>query len=105
MKPEFATPRRRLEHLVTQCWSEVLGSSEIGPDDNFFDVGGTSLQAVKLHLLLQQRLNVEVPILALFQHPSVRGFVEAVLDVRVAGPRPISLMARGARVPAEMTTA
>ncbi len=105
MKPEFATRRRRLERIVTLCWSEVLGRPDIGPDDNFFDVGGTSLQAVKLHLLLQQRLTAEVSILALFQYPSVRGFVETLVEAHEVGPRPSPLTAPGAHVQAAMTTA
>lgn len=105
MKPEFTTPRRHLERIVTLSWSEVLGRPDIGLDDNFFDVGGTSFQAVKLHLLLQQRLNAEVRILALFQYPTVRGFVETFIEAHEVGPRPNPLRAPGARIQGAMSMA
>jgi hypothetical protein len=82
MKLETAAPRQRLERVVTQCWVEVLQKSEIDPNGNFFDVGGTSLLAVKLYRLLQQRLNVDVSILGLFRDPTVRGFVEALINAQ-----------------------
>jgi hypothetical protein len=88
-----------LERVVTQCWAEVLQHSEIDPGDNFFEVGGTSLLAVKLYHLLQQRLNADVPILALFRYPSVRGFVETLLgasDATRAPAAPTRPMARAA---------
>jgi nonribosomal peptide synthetase DhbF len=97
MRPEFATPRHRLEHIVMLCWSEVLGRSDIGADENFFDVGGSSLHAVKLHALLRARLKADIPILALFEHPSVRGFVEMFAPRQPDAPRPSPLTAPAAR--------
>ena len=105
MKPEFAAPRHRLERVVTQCWAEVLQKSEIDPNDNFFDVGGTSLLAVKLYRLLQQRLNVDVSILGLFRYPSVRGFVDTLINAQEATAAPGAPAVPVTRLPTTTATA
>ncbi|MEU6087674.1 phosphopantetheine-binding protein [Streptomyces sp. NPDC047085] len=63
--------RDRLAGTVTAVWTEVLGIDGIGPDDDFFDLGGDSLVATRLTVLLEERLGVEVPPLMVFDHPTV----------------------------------
>ena len=104
MKPEFAAARHRLERVVMECWAKVLQKSEIDSNENFFDVGGTSLLAVKLYRLLQQRLNVDVPILGLFRYPSVRGFVETLINAQETPHAPKTPVLRVARVPTSPAT-
>lgn len=61
------------ERQVLTLWRTVLGSdAEILPDTNFFDTGGTSLLAARLHLLLKQTFGGPKELLALFSHTTVR---------------------------------
>ncbi len=50
-----------LEQAVHRAWSQVLGLRDFGLDDNFFQLGGDSLRAVRLALLLSERLGTRVP--------------------------------------------
>ncbi|GAB2698337.1 non-ribosomal peptide synthetase [Kitasatospora kifunensis] len=50
-----------LERHVAEAWSEVLGVRDIGVDDNFFQLGGDSLRAVRVAVLLAETLAREVP--------------------------------------------
>ena len=45
---------------------------EVGAEDNFFDLGGHSLLLVRVQARLARELGVEVPMVELFQHPTVR---------------------------------
>jgi len=36
------------ETVLAQMWRDLLGLTEVGPEDSFFDLGGTSLTAIKL---------------------------------------------------------
>jgi acyl transferase domain-containing protein/acyl-CoA synthetase (AMP-forming)/AMP-acid ligase II/acyl carrier protein len=56
---------------VAEVWKEVLGTAP-GLDDNFFDLGATSLMAVQVAARLQARLGVDVPVVKVFEHPTVR---------------------------------
>jgi fengycin family lipopeptide synthetase B len=56
--PATSTPYEMspLERTLTELWTEVLGVKSVGPDDDFFELGGTSLGAINLLLLIQERL-------------------------------------------------
>lgn len=68
LNPEtFVTPRDSLELELAQIWEEVLNLRPIGVTDNFFDIGGHSLLAVRLMALIQQQFGRELPLSTLFQ--------------------------------------
>jgi amino acid adenylation domain-containing protein len=71
----------RTQTRVAELWCEILGVSEVGPDDRFFDIGGQSLQVLLLHQRLCERLQVDLPLLQLFSHPTVRA-IAALVDGR-----------------------
>lgn len=69
-----------LEALIAQCWTEVLGIERPDPSDDFFELGGDSLQGLELTDKVGQRLPFEVPLVALFfQDPTIRGFAGAIV--------------------------
>jgi acyl carrier protein len=71
-KAEKIAPRDELETTLTEIATKAFGSAEpIGIKDNFFDVGATSLLIVKLHHEIQQQLNVQFPMVELFNSTSI----------------------------------
>ncbi|MCF3142729.1 polyketide synthase [Streptomyces platensis] len=60
------------EQRLAQAWCEVLGTSSVEPDDNFFDVGGDSLSAARLSGLLAERLGISLPVIDVFQFSTLR---------------------------------
>jgi amino acid adenylation domain-containing protein len=60
-----------LEREILQAWATILGTSEIDPDQNIFDLGGTSLHVVRIHELLTQR-HPDLKLGTFFEKPSVR---------------------------------
>ena len=76
---EISTEQKylNLEQLqVLQIWRKILGNKEIGIHDNFFDVGGNSLQAVQLINEMMEALGRPVEIGSLFDHPTVDEFIK-----------------------------
>ncbi len=61
-------PTTDAERLVAAIWCDVLGVQAVGVDDGFFEIGGDSLLAVEV----AARLDRDVPVVALFEHPTVR---------------------------------
>jgi amino acid adenylation domain-containing protein len=64
-------PRTRAERVVAGIWQELLGVTEVGPDDNFFDLGGHSLLVSKVRVRLLETLGRDVPMVTLYEHPTV----------------------------------
>ncbi len=82
VRPVRTPPRTPEEAEVAEVWSELLRAAEIGVEDNFFDLGGDSIQAVRLVSRLNQRLGASLRVQDVFRHQSV-----AALAAQVAATR------------------
>jgi acetoacetyl-CoA synthetase len=65
---------------VRAIWETVLGLDGIGEEEDFFALGGTSLQAVQVFALIREGLDVDLPLSALIEAPTVAELTEAVED-------------------------
>lgn len=75
----LAVPESSCEALLVRLWRSALGLEDIPLDRNFFDLGGTSLQLLRVHASLTAELAREVDVFVLFKHPTIRelaGFLE-----------------------------
>ncbi|HYG65015.1 MAG TPA: amino acid adenylation domain-containing protein, partial [Thermoanaerobaculia bacterium] len=66
-------PRNELERAIAAIWQEVLGLDAVGIDDNLFDLGGHSLTLLRIHSKLRSSLERDLPMVALFEHPTIGG--------------------------------
>ncbi|WP_432168947.1 non-ribosomal peptide synthetase [Streptomyces sp. 1222.5] len=58
---------------VARIWREVLGHSEFGADDRFFDIGGTSVHVLQVHERLCTEFDApDFDVIDLFEHTTVR---------------------------------
>ncbi|MGW2339169.1 non-ribosomal peptide synthetase [Streptomyces sp. NPDC001661] len=68
---------------VEAVWRAVLPAARFGPDDNFFDIGGTSMHVVEVHRRLQERLGVEeLAMIELFTHTTTRRLAAHIDAIR-----------------------
>ncbi|MBV9180681.1 MAG: hypothetical protein JO356_05160, partial [Acidobacteria bacterium] len=72
-----------LQDTVRQVWSEVLERENIGPNENFFDLGGESLKALEVISRLHARLGVELPLIAFFEDPTIAHLADVVAKLRI----------------------
>ncbi|HEX8559091.1 MAG TPA: amino acid adenylation domain-containing protein, partial [Pyrinomonadaceae bacterium] len=98
-----AAPRNPVEEILLGIWSEVLGVRRVGVHDNFFELGGHSLLATQLMSRVRSTFRVEVPLRALFSHPTAAELarhVEAALraGAGVDAP-PVTAVGRGGALP------
>lgn len=63
---------------IRRIWSLELKQPNIGDHDNFFDIGGHSLKAVRVLHRMQDTLARHIPLAMLFNHPSIAGLVSAL---------------------------
>jgi acyl-coenzyme A synthetase/AMP-(fatty) acid ligase/acyl carrier protein len=77
-KAEFVAPRSQTENAIAAIWGEVLRLQTIGVHDDFFALGGHSLLATQVISRIQQRLQRELSLRVLFEHPTVEQLARAV---------------------------
>jgi amino acid adenylation domain-containing protein len=68
---EYVAPRTDVERTLAEIWSSVLGIERVGVHDSFFDVGGHSLLGTQLVARVRTELQVDLPLRALFEGPTV----------------------------------
>jgi amino acid adenylation domain-containing protein/FkbH-like protein len=92
----YVAPTTLVEEILASIWSEVLKLGRVGIRDNFFEVGGHSLQATRLLARLRDHLGVELPLRVVFEAPTIEqmaGRVEAAQRNWQAITRPALLAA------------
>lgn len=73
-----ALPKNSDEEKMLTVWRKVLGNSTLGVNDNFFDVGGHSLLAVRLMGEIRKKFGKNLPISELFENSNVRDLVGVI---------------------------
>jgi amino acid adenylation domain-containing protein len=69
-------PQDEVQRAIASVWRQLLRREDIGIFDNFFDLGGHSLLLVRLHGALQKLTPEPLPLLDLFQYPTIASFAQ-----------------------------
>lgn len=73
-------PTNELEELLHEIWMEVMLLDEISIDDNFFEIGGTSLHALRIVARLEKMLEYKLGVHFVFKLPTIEALSQHVLD-------------------------
>lgn len=92
----FVAPRNDVEQVIANIWARLLQIDKVGAHDDFFELGGHSLLAAQVIARVRSGLRVDVPLLALFEAPTVEGFALAVIACETR-PGQIEKIARALR--------
>ena len=79
-KSDFEPPQTDLEREIARLWGSILNANQIGREDNFFDLGGDSLSAVRMRRMLRDELQVDLPVQDFFELGTI-----AALGARIEG--------------------
>jgi len=74
------TPRNYIEYKITQVWGEILKNDHIGMLDDFFQVGGNSLLAIRVLGKLQKELKIKLPITFIYQNKTIQDMAKIMLN-------------------------
>jgi hypothetical protein len=59
--------------MLLEIWRKVLGTEAVGLNDNFFDLGGTSLQLIQVHATISSVMHSDLSVVDLFEYPRISG--------------------------------
>jgi amino acid adenylation domain-containing protein len=77
----FVAARTAAEEILARQFAEVIGVDRVGVHDNFFELGGHSLLATQLVSRAATAFQIQLPIRALFDHPTVAELAQAIEDL------------------------
>ncbi|WP_308298743.1 non-ribosomal peptide synthetase [Streptomyces sp. GESEQ-35] len=92
------TPRTPQEETLCALFAETLGIPAVGIDDNFFELGGHSLLATRLVSRIRTTLNIELPVRALFETPTIATLTDQIAEAGSARSA-LTTTERPARIP------
>ena len=67
----YTEPQSEIEIKLAQIWADVLDVPRVGLHDDFFNLGGHSLKAIKLVSTIEKQLGVRVPLISFFQGTTI----------------------------------
>lgn len=79
-KSIYIAPRNVVEEQLTEIWQKVLGIKSIGVRDNFFDLGGKSMLAMRLFADIEQTFGKNLPLSTLFAAPTIEKLAKYCSD-------------------------
>jgi aryl carrier-like protein len=85
VRGERIAPRNETERRLVEIWKEVLLVDEIGVNEDFFELGGQSLLAMRLIGRMRREFRLEkaeLPFGALFESPTIETFAEFIATAR-----------------------
>jgi amino acid adenylation domain-containing protein len=96
----YVPPRDDLEQTLIRVWTHVLKVAQIGLRDDFFELGGNSLTAVRLLFEVKKATGKELPLAVYFQNPTVEGMAISLRDAgRPAESSVVVMQPLGAKPP------
>ena len=85
-------PINATEASLRDIWRKVLGTQGVGVDDNFFDLGGTSLGLMEVHANIKRSMSSDITVVEMFQYPRISALAE-----RMTRTAPTRATTRGAQ--------
>ncbi len=76
LKTDYVPARNQIEEIVAKTWEKALGIEKIGINDNFFDLGGSSLISIQIISQLQKELNIHIPVVSIYEKPTISSLAE-----------------------------
>lgn len=99
-------PKNENEHIITNIWSKVLAIKSVSTQDDFFDMGGNSLSAVKMMAQIEQQTGKHLPLAVLFENPTIEKLAKkmssteeekwiALVPIKTSGTKPPLYLVHG----------
>jgi amino acid adenylation domain-containing protein len=74
----YIAPETEFEKILSEIWSEVLQIEKIGVHDNFLDLGGNSLAAIRITSRVNNTFDLNLPLNTVFENPNILQLAEHI---------------------------
>ncbi|MGD2087207.1 MAG: SDR family NAD(P)-dependent oxidoreductase [Candidatus Aminicenantes bacterium] len=80
LRSVYVAPKQEMERRIAALWQEILGIDKVGIHDDFFELGGNSLNIVQLNGRLKKELNRDIPVPVMFRYLNIHSFIHEYLN-------------------------
>jgi bacitracin synthase 3 len=70
----YEAPQNEIERKIANTWKEILKHDDVGIHDNYFDLGGTSFDILRINGKLKEIFCIDIPLVSMFTYPTVHSF-------------------------------
>jgi tyrocidine synthetase-3 len=81
----YTEAKNETEAKLVELWQEVLGASQVGTHDNFFNLGGQSLKATALMASINEAFDIGIPLSHIFQFPTISQLAPVIAAFKELG--------------------
>lgn len=74
----YVSPKNETELALTKIWEALFGLTNISTTDNFFDLGGKSLLAVRMFNKIEENINIKLPPTTLLEHKTIQSIAQVI---------------------------
>ncbi|MGD2089150.1 MAG: amino acid adenylation domain-containing protein, partial [Candidatus Aminicenantes bacterium] len=82
LEQEYVPPRNPGEEKLAVLWAEVLKKEKVGIKENFFDIGGDSIKAIRLANLVNSQFNIDLKVVDLYTYTTIGLLAEKIANDR-----------------------
>jgi tyrocidine synthetase-3 len=72
LRQAYVAPETEVQKTIAAVWLEVLNLERVGVDDNYFDLGGNSLNIIQVNNRLNELFEDRLPVMVMFRYPTIR---------------------------------
>ena len=76
---QYVAPRNDIEFRLAKIWSRLLKKEKVGVQDNFFEIGGNSLLAIRLMVQINKAFEIDVNVADLFELPTIYLMMQKIM--------------------------
>ncbi|MGE5341855.1 MAG: phosphopantetheine-binding protein [Candidatus Omnitrophota bacterium] len=81
----YVAPTNDIEEKIVGIWKDILKLDPIGVHDSFFKIGGTSLNIIQVNTRLKEVFNLDIPMPAMFEYPTIRTLSQYIKTLSPGG--------------------
>ena len=74
----YVAPETEFEKILSEIWSEVLQIEKIGVHDNFLELGGNSLAAIRITSRINSVFDLTLPVNTVFENSTIRQLADQI---------------------------
>ncbi|MCP5048405.1 MAG: amino acid adenylation domain-containing protein [bacterium] len=74
----YTAPTNDIERKILDVWKDILHLDQMGIHDNFFDLGGTSFEIIRINGNLREIFQIDIPVVNMFRYTTINAFANYI---------------------------